>query len=43
LLTIEQRASVPVIAKRLIGNCAEFEPFRELPLMRCERRVISLV
>lgn len=42
LLTIQQRGSIPVIAKRLIRNCAEFEPFRELPLMRCERRVMWL-
>lgn len=42
LLTIQQRASIPAIAKRLIRNFAELEPFREIPLMRRERRVIWL-
>lgn len=42
LLAIQERASTQVIAKRLIGNLWEFEPFRELQLMRCERRVLWL-
>lgn len=42
LLTIQQKSTATSIAKRLIVNCAEFEPLRELPLIHCERHVLSL-
>ena len=42
LVAIRKRSTVAATAKRLAANCAELEPLRELPLMGCEQRVISL-